>query len=71
MGIEMEQSPMTSKIERTEPMRVSKWLVIRFLREHPHELAMIAPDWPGTVEEFCNQLEKVNGTYFVRGVLEA
>lgn len=57
-------------IERTEPMRVHKRLVINVLRAHPEDMNLVMPEWPGTAEEFIAELEARPGEWFVDGVLE-
>lgn len=56
-------------IERTEPMKIHKRLVISLLRAHPDRGELI-PGWPGTVEEFIAALEAAPGEWFVGGVLQ-
>jgi len=57
-------------IQRTEPMRIHKNVVIRLALTHPEDMPLIAPDWTGTPEEFVAELERRDGEYFVGGVLE-
>lgn len=56
-------------IERTEPMRVHKSLVVQFLRTHPDEREQVIPGWPGTIEEYVAELERRPGQFFVNGEL--
>lgn len=57
-------------IQRTEPMKIHKNVVIRFLLTHPEELSQLAPEWSGTAEDLIAELERRPGQYFVGGVLE-
>ena len=56
-------------IERTRPLSIHKHLVIRCLRQHPEDLAMVSPTWTGTVEEFIAAVEADPHEWVVNGVL--
>ena len=55
-------------IERTEPLRIHKNLVIRALREHPEDLEKITPSFK-TAAEAIAALEAHPGQWIVNGVL--
>lgn len=56
-------------IERTEPIRIHKNLVIRCLHEHPEDLAQIAPDFKGSAKEFIAALTADPREWIVGGEL--
>lgn len=57
-------------IERIEPMKMHKNLVILFLRDHPDELRAIFPDQFTDAAEAIRALEANPGQWFVGGVLQ-
>lgn len=58
-------------IERTEPMKVHKNLVLKFLRDHPDEFrTVVGPDYQGTIEEYTSALESAPGQWFNGNTLE-
>jgi hypothetical protein len=59
-----------STIERTQPMRIHKNLVIKCLREHPEDLRQILGEQFATAEEAIVWLEKNPAEWIVNGVLE-
>lgn len=57
-------------IQRTEPMKLHKSIVIAVLRSHPEDRNILIPEWKGTIEEYIQELENRPGQYFVGGQLE-
>jgi len=58
-------------IERTEPMRVHKRIVILWLEAHPEDEEQIVPEeWRGRLPEYLDALRKAPGEWFVNGTLE-
>lgn len=52
-----------------EPMKMHKNVLINFLREHPEELAQVAPEWKGTAAEMIAAMEAHPAEWIVGGVL--
>lgn len=62
---------MATPIERTEPMKVHKNLVLKFLRDHPDEFrTVVGPGYQGTIEEYTSALESATGQWFNGNTLE-
>lgn len=58
-------------IERTEPMKIHKNMVIRWLESHPEDESHIVPDeFRGRLPEYLDTLRRAQGQYFIGGMLE-
>jgi hypothetical protein len=65
----VDETNATKTIERTEPMKMHKNVIINLLLHKPEEFALIFPDADCTREEMIAELEASEHQWFVRGLL--